>query len=161
MLKDLISFKKISHFICNFISLICSFQQCQCCECGNVSMGFWKSRMKQKSFIKSLVCDSWLNMTFVSLVISKTPYSHFLLTVFTQCKKYYLADKKAHGRVSLSNGPNQQIKPHLTRWHYPYLSSKPNIIFVEAFWNVSQMQIGLQTRVKEVSKIAKICGGPI
>ena len=65
------SFKKISHFICNFISLICSFQQCQCCECGNVSMGFWKSRVKQKSF--------------VSLVISKTPYSHFLLTAFTQC----------------------------------------------------------------------------
>ena len=86
MLKNFISFKKISHFICNFISLICSFQQCQCCECGNVSMGFWKSRVKQKSFVKSLVCDSWLNKTFVSLVISKTPYSHFLLTAFTQCR---------------------------------------------------------------------------
>ena len=85
MLKNFISFEKISHFICNFISLICSFQQCQCCECGNVSMGFWKSRVKQKSFVKSLVCDSWLNKTFVSLVISKTPYSHFLLTAFTQC----------------------------------------------------------------------------
>ena len=87
MLKNFISFKKISFFICNFISLICSFQQCQCCECGNVSMGFWKSRVKQKSFVKSLVCDSWLNKTFVSLVISKTPYSHFLLTAFTHCWK--------------------------------------------------------------------------
>ena len=83
MLKNFISFKKMSHFISNFILLICSFQQCQCCECGNVSMGFWKSRVKQKSFVKSLVCDSWLNKTFVSLVISKTPYSHFLLTAFT------------------------------------------------------------------------------
>ena len=36
-----------------------------------------------KSLIKSLVFDSWLE-TFVSLVISKTPYSHFLLTVFSQ-----------------------------------------------------------------------------
>ena len=37
-----------------------------------------------KSLVKSLVFDSWLE-TFVSLVISKTPYSHFLLTVFSQC----------------------------------------------------------------------------
>ena len=36
-----------------------------------------------KSLVKSLVFDSWLE-TFVSLVISKTPYSHFLLTVFSQ-----------------------------------------------------------------------------
>ena len=35
-----------------------------------------------KSLVKSLVCNSWLE-TFVSLVISKTPYSHFLLTVFS------------------------------------------------------------------------------
>jgi hypothetical protein len=38
------------------------------------------------SLVKSLVFDSWLE-TFVSLVISKTPYSHFLLTVFTHCWK--------------------------------------------------------------------------
>ena len=38
-----------------------------------------------KSLVKSLVFDSWLDETFVSLVISKTPYSHFLLTAFTQC----------------------------------------------------------------------------
>ena len=37
-----------------------------------------------KSLVKSLVFDSWLE-TFVSLVISKTPYSHFQLTVFTHC----------------------------------------------------------------------------
>ena len=37
-----------------------------------------------KSLVKSLVFDSWLE-TFVSLVISKTPYSHFLLTVFSHC----------------------------------------------------------------------------
>ena len=49
MLKNFISFREISHFICNFISLICSFQQSQCCECRNVSMGFWKSRVIQKS----------------------------------------------------------------------------------------------------------------
>ena len=47
-------------------------------------MGFWKSRVIQKSF-KSLVFDSWLE-TFVSLVISKT--SHFLLTVFSHCLTY-------------------------------------------------------------------------
>ena len=37
-----------------------------------------------KSLVKSLVFDLWLE-TFVSLVISKTPYSHFLLTVFSHC----------------------------------------------------------------------------
>ena len=38
-----------------------------------------------KILVKSLVFDSWLE-TFVSLVISKTPYSHFLLTVFSHYK---------------------------------------------------------------------------
>ena len=38
-----------------------------------------------KSLVKSLVFDSWLE-TFVSLVISKTPYSHFLLTVSLHLK---------------------------------------------------------------------------
>ena len=107
MLKNFLSFKKISHFICNFISLICSFQQCQCCECENVSMGFWKSRVKQKSFVKSLVCDSWLNKTFVSLVISKTPYSHFLLTAFTQCFTF----------TPQANFPAQNLNFHL-RWRW-------------------------------------------
>ena len=37
-----------------------------------------------KSLVKSLVFDSW-HETFVSFVISKTPFSHFLLTVFTHC----------------------------------------------------------------------------
>ena len=37
-----------------------------------------------KSLVKSLVFDSWLE-TFVSLVIYKTPYSHFLLTVISHC----------------------------------------------------------------------------
>ena len=37
-----------------------------------------------KSLAKSLVFDSWLE-TFVSLVISKTTYSHFLLIVFSHC----------------------------------------------------------------------------
>ena len=35
--------------------------------------------------------------------------------------------------LSLSNGPNQQIKPHPTRWHYPsitYLSStQPSLLW--------------------------------
>ena len=40
-----------------------------------------------KSLVKSLVFDSW-HETFVSLVISKTSFSHFLLTVFSQCTKW-------------------------------------------------------------------------
>ena len=115
MLKNFISFKKISHFICNFISLICSFQQCQCCECGNVSMGFWKSRVKQKSFVKSLVYDSWLNKTFVSLVISKTPYSHFLLTAFTQCREVGGQKKPQFCQRSLWTAPYKKRVPFFFR----------------------------------------------
>ena len=42
---------------------ICSFQQCQYCEIGNVSMGFSKSLMP-KILYKSLVFDSWFDKIF-------------------------------------------------------------------------------------------------
>ena len=48
-----------------------------------------------KSLVKSLVFDSWLE-TFVSLVISKTPYSHFLLTVFTHFKFLHFKFRSWH-----------------------------------------------------------------
>ena len=35
--------KRTSPFICIFLSLVCISQQCKYCECGNVSIGFWKS----------------------------------------------------------------------------------------------------------------------
>ena len=50
----------ISPFICSFLSLVCIFQQCQYHECGNVSMGFWKSRVIQKSCqVTSLWLVTW------------------------------------------------------------------------------------------------------
>ena len=42
---------------------ICSFQQYQYCEIGNVSMGFSKSLMP-KILYKSLVFDSWFDKIF-------------------------------------------------------------------------------------------------
>ena len=42
---------------------ICSFQQCEYCEIGNVSMGFSKSLMPKISY-KSLVFDSWFDNIF-------------------------------------------------------------------------------------------------
>jgi hypothetical protein len=47
-----------SHFMHNF-----SFQQCEYCEIGNVSMGFSKSLMPKISY-KSLVFDSWFDKIF-------------------------------------------------------------------------------------------------
>ena len=41
-----------------------------------------------KSLVKSLVFDSWLGKTFVSLVISKTPYSHFRTHSISIVEKY-------------------------------------------------------------------------
>ena len=55
-------FAAISQVFSHFMH-ICSFQQCQYCEIGNVSMGFSKSLMP-KILYKSLVFDSWFDKIF-------------------------------------------------------------------------------------------------
>ena len=76
--------KRTSPFICSSYHLFVFFN-----NANTVSAEIWEwsfgNHAWYKSLVKSLVFDSWLE-TFVSLVISKTPYSHFLLTVFS----YYL-----------------------------------------------------------------------
>ena len=55
-------FPAISQVFSHFMH-ICSFQQCQYCEIGNVSMGFSKSLMP-KILYKSLIFDSWFDKIF-------------------------------------------------------------------------------------------------
>ena len=49
----------------------------------NVSMGFWKSQVMKKSQV-----TSWRQVTFVSDLISKTPYSYFHTQRFSIVEKY-------------------------------------------------------------------------
>ena len=55
-------FAAISQVFSHFMH-ICSFQQCQYCEIGNVSNGFSKSLMPKNPY-KSLVFDSWFDKIF-------------------------------------------------------------------------------------------------
>ena len=64
---------------------ICSFPQCEYWEVRNVSMGFSKSLMPKTHQITCLRFLIWQD--FLALVIWKNPYSHFLLTVCSNC--YY------------------------------------------------------------------------
>ena len=73
--------KRISPFICISYRLFVFFNNANTVSAEMWVWGFGNHAW-YKSLVKSLVFDSWLE-TFVSLVISKTPYSHFLLTLFS------------------------------------------------------------------------------
>ena len=59
----------------------CTFQQCISCEIGNLSMMFYLSSHSCYKSLKSLVFDSWLQMTCcIHDLTSKTSYWDCLLT---------------------------------------------------------------------------------
>ena len=71
---------------------ICSFQQCQYCEIGNVSMGFSKSLMP-KILYKSLVFDSWFDKIFgicdlENPILTFPPHS--IVSMFKNHTTYFL-----------------------------------------------------------------------
>ena len=70
-------------YLLSFVVSFCLFVFFNNANTVSAEMWVWSfgNHAWYKSLVKSLVFDSWLE-TFVSLVISKTPYSHFLLTIF-------------------------------------------------------------------------------
>ena len=79
---------------------ICSFQQCEYCEIGNVSMGFSKSLMPKISY-KSLVFDSWFDKIFgicdlENPILTFPPHSILSLLKTTIVKKLLNNDQCTH-----------------------------------------------------------------
>ena len=70
----------------------------------NVSAEIWVWGYKS---LKSRVEDSWLDKTFVSLVISKTPYSHFrthsisIVEKYKQAKRNYKCEEISFSKLNV------------------------------------------------------------
>ena len=86
--KNKNSNKKMKFDIFNkCLTVVCNFLQCDYCQIENVSMNFSSPLVTENSFqITRLCLVIWKD--FLSLVVRKNPYSHFLLTAISQCWGY-------------------------------------------------------------------------
>ena len=69
------------------LTVVCNFLQRDYYQIGNVSMNF-SSPLVTENYpqITQLLLVIWKD--FLSLVVRRNPYSHFLLTVISQCMTF-------------------------------------------------------------------------
>ena len=102
MQKIQIIWKNNFDCLSKFLTVVCNFLQCDYCQIENVSMDFSSPLVTENSFqITRLRLVIWKD--FLSLVVRKNPYSHFLLTVISHLYYTYTTECSYNTRKTVSS----------------------------------------------------------